>query len=774
MAKKKVPQEATQPALLEGFTLDPYVDMDQVKRAFAATLLALDIETETRWPGTGPEKDYGLSYASDVRVIGMAWERGSTVVVGPFDPEFKQALIERFASPNTIVAHNAVFDMRGLSRLTGGTVPSSIWCTATMARLLHPDKCDAMGYGLLAVAKALGFDTDDQQQAMKSKRAALHEQDPEQVKRYAMNDALVALQIYQAQIALVKSEPLYLMADWECRAVQAYCQMAATGVRLNTSYVQQRITELSQVVATALDQLKADGLDNPNSPKARAQYIYETKRIPFPKYEHGSPFFTAGAHKREAELEGSPYTPDINDMSTGAAVMRYLVGIAGDDSDIDEGEDADPETGKYVEQLRALADYLSASKMLATLVSLLEHASTDGKLHSLVSISTHAGRRSASHPQVQNWRMVAQDVAGDMSGVVLGDTEDSTLVEIDYSNAENWIAALLSGDDNLAKACASQDFHSAMAEQYFSEWAYAQSDRRKALRKMGKSVTFGTAYGMGPGKLAQRLGVSKEEASRILNAKDRAFPYVREAKEAVESKVKREGSVNLWTGRKVMVATNQAYRGWNYCCQGGVGELVKRAIVTITEEYLARGMQSRVALDMHDAVVISVKHSEWGEAIAIASTIMQAVMPDELNARTDPAVRWIAQPDFDDNAHKWGHFQRGLDWYIDESGDVYALAPSEQPGLDQANHMGPYDHAAALAIAKFAIPEMSASEADARLADEEFSTDLVMVYVNCLNLFNEMKKVLPAAPKQFTALGVNLLQAMAPVMKFCETEGEAK
>jgi len=66
-----------------------------------------------------------------------------------------------------------------------------------------------------------------------------------------------------------------------------------------------------------------------------------------------------------------------------------------------------------------------------------------------------------------------------------------------------------------------------------------------------------------------------------------------------------------------------SYRGWNYCCQGGVAELVKRAIVLIGDELLkVCDLKSRVALDQHDALVLEVVHAEWDTAIRIAMRVM--------------------------------------------------------------------------------------------------------------------------------------------------------
>ena len=82
--------------------------------------------------------------------------------------------------------------------------------------------------------------------------------------------------------------------------------------------------------------------------------------------------------------------------------------------------------------------------------------------------------------------------------------------------------------------------------------------------------------------------------------------------------------------------------------------MLKRAIVVVSETYRAKGMRSRVALDMHDALILEVAHDEWHDALASASAIMSRIAPENLTARTDPPIHWVAQPNFDENEHKWG------------------------------------------------------------------------------------------------------------------------
>src|SRR5439155_19399558 len=118
--------------------------------------------------------------------------------------------------------------------------------------------------------------------AMKGQRSKLHTLPLAITLEYAQDDARLALQIYQKQRAISFDAEL---VDWECRAVREYCRMAARGVRLNVAFVERRLQELGAYRDELAKRLGADGLASPGSSQARARYLYETKRIPIPRYE---------------------------------------------------------------------------------------------------------------------------------------------------------------------------------------------------------------------------------------------------------------------------------------------------------------------------------------------------------------------------------------------------------------------------------------------------------------------------------------------------------
>lgn len=695
-------------------------DLAAIRRAAA---VALDIECDTNWKDKFSSEKYGLSYVTEVTTIALAWKDTDYRVIvrsAPFDPALLALICDLLNSNVELIAHNAVYDLRQLAgKLNGGVVKCQIWDTMVMARLLHSEKQD--GFSLAETAQALGIEVTERHLAMKGKRKLLHEQDQAEVERYCAADTLTTYKIYETQYHLVDSETLNSLKDWEVRAMRCYCQMAARGVRINVEHVEREVLRLSHVVKEAEEKLSADGLADPAKRTLVTKYLYTIKGLPIPEFGRYSGFYTnalkgviygdrkkkttglidmhsrvtlevyaelpkppktkkaqlallaAGEQPAPAplvvqELEGNGrlpatvYKTDLSSLSASSKVMRAYVGAAAVDDDDSDDESDEMGVGLYVEQLRALAHYVTSVRMLTTLAGLLEHSQLDGRAHSLVTINTVSTRRVASHPQVQNWHLRAtkDDPAGDMCGVAIGD-EGATLVEIDFSNAENLSAAFIAADNALAEACMSNDFHAYNSAKYFGE-RFTSLDKEKdfdewdRLRNMSKTITFGTAYGMGARTLGARLGVSVDEARAILDAKDAAYWKVAQTRDKAAQKARTDGYINLWTGRKLYVQ-GQHYRAWNFLCQGGVAEMTKRSIVVISETFEQLGMRSYIALDMHDAIIINVYHEEWEQALSIASTTMETIIPLKFNQRTTPPISWTAQPEAKKNAKKWGKFQ---------------------------------------------------------------------------------------------------------------------
>jgi len=591
---------------------------------------AVDIETT------------GLGAGDEILTVALQSEDRYRVLTAPFSDGDIDALIDLFKSDAVFVAHNAVFDFGRLSKL-GLPIPEKVWCTLQMARLLHPEKTES--YSLFGVAESLGLTIYDEHRRMKARnraeikqargQASLFEHDP-YLERYALFDAELSLKIYEAQQALV-TESNKELVDFEMRAVRTYARLTARGVCIDEGYADELLAQTRAELQSVLADLERDGLREPNKRSAVMEYIAK-KGVKLPDYHPSSPVFTAKAHQELKPLfdSGKSITVSLEHLSFGAEAIEELT--------------------REVPELAALKRYNELRFYEGQLENLIESA-CEGRLHPLYNF-TLAGRRATEHPQLQNLNMDY------MRGVLIGSPSgDATLLEVDLSNAENWMAAMMSADSLFAAACASGDFHTSMAKVYFpSEFDIAEQagDRAKMkeLRQKGKAITFGMAYGMGAQTMATRLKIPLERAKKILEQVAMSFPALTAAKRAAKDAYEQRGYTVLWSGRKIVGGS--AKDAWNYICQGGVAEITKRAAVLIDEFLTANGYKSYLALDVHDALIVAVYHDEAASIVERISELIEGVVPQWWNQRTMPNVRWIARPDFDKNAEKWGYRQLDL------------------------------------------------------------------------------------------------------------------
>jgi DNA polymerase I-like protein with 3'-5' exonuclease and polymerase domains len=350
-------------------------------------------------------------------------------------------------------------------------------------------------------------------------------------------------------------------------------------------------------------------------------------------------------------------------------------------------------------------------------LELQKHAQRDGRIHPVLARRAQTGRGSCGLPNLMNIPF-NDKVTGEQvfTGYLLPDEDDQMLISLDISNAENFFAALTFGDSALAEACTKEDFHMAMTEIYWRDevkrlreiiktGAPDEVDKaRKQLatyRKLSKAVTFGDAYGSGVNKTARQIGVSFEEAARIKDARSRRFAAMTRGKksraEAADMLYKqgvRPAYTELWTGRRVFIdevwrerdgkkeRELKSYTVANYLQQGGVGELVWRSIVLMDEYLESAGWKSRVALQLHDEIVIAVPIARAFDAARALSQIIASVVPEvERLVATVPHTQFLAALD-KSNVSKWGwradrEYPLDLNVYVNQYG-IHTLRDGER------------------------------------------------------------------------------------------------
>jgi DNA polymerase-1 len=136
---------------------------------------------------------------------------------------------------------------------------------------------------------------------------------------------------------------------------------------------------------------------------------------------------------------------------------------------------------------------------------------------------TDTGRLSSRDPNVQNIANVSDIKSmfvARAQGRGPGDAAGWLLVEMDFSQAEVWVAAYMSEDAKmLAMLKSGEDFHVNLAMTIFNKRDISQAERRAA-----KTITFQILYGGSAYGVAKRLGVPEWKAKLWIETYFSQFP----------------------------------------------------------------------------------------------------------------------------------------------------------------------------------------------------------------------------------------------------------
>jgi len=138
-------------------------------------------------------------------------------------------------------------------------------------------------------------------------------------------------------------------------------------------------------------------------------------------------------------------------------------------------------------------------------------------------------------------------------------------------------------------------------------------------------LAFGLLYGLGLGGLAERLGVSVDEAKKARSAYLDTFPGVK----AIQRDLDRRGRLNepmtTWGGRKYVTEDPRySYRLFNYLIQGSSADITKEAVL----RYNDTKKNGRLLLTVHDQITISCPKKAWKEEMSILREAMNGIALD--------------------------------------------------------------------------------------------------------------------------------------------------
>lgn len=286
------------------------------------------------------------------------------------------------------------------------------------------------------------------------------------------------------------------------------------------------------------------------------------------------------------------------------------------------------------EVIGLVLEYRGIKKLLSTYADalpLLINPKT-GRIHtSFNQAVTATGRLSSTNPNLQN--IPVRDERGrHIRRAFVPSDDDHVLLAADYSQVELRLMAHLSGDPALIEAFRNgEDIHAATAARLFGIplEEVSADQRRKA-----KTANFGIIYGISAFGLKQRIAdISLQEARSIIDGYFKSYPQVREYIERVIGQAQENGYVETIFGRRRYLADIRSHnanaRGLaernavNAPIQGSAADIMKIAMNTVHRELTARGLRSRVILQVHDELVVDTVREEQAEVTELVRRAME-------------------------------------------------------------------------------------------------------------------------------------------------------
>lgn len=400
---------------------------------------------------------------------------------------------------------------------------------------------------------------------------------------YMQRDCIATLRLYRVLKRVGRAEANFIYRKL-IEASNVFKRVELNGVRLDMEYLEDLEYDLEQelkvatkrlndVSATIWDPLeyaadtgakaKADTEFNIKSPKQLKWMLKEVLGYPVP--------------------------------STDAATIDMLI------DEVESGVITNPQAKDF---LQAIASVRKNSKYMDTYVQgLRECVCRDMRIRGTFNLhGTETGRLSSSNPNMQN---IPRDKK---IKNLLCATPGYKLVQMDYSQAELRVLALLSRDPWLIKVYQDgKDLHDAVATDMFGP------NFDKEQRVMAKTINFGVAYGRGPGSIAQTFKKSMSEARAIIAKWFKPMPQVKAWIDNRRAMAKRgEPCVTPFGRERHFLITNEEMNHIqneyiNTPIQSIASDFTMFSLIEIDKFLRENNLDARIVTTVHDSIIVEVK-----------------------------------------------------------------------------------------------------------------------------------------------------------------------
>ena len=561
-------------------------------RDFFMTKRILSLDTETTSTDAIDAELVGLSFAVE--------EFSAFYVPVPADRQQAQKIVNIFKpvyeNPSILkIGQNIKYDMEVLSNY-GVTLGGEMFDTMVAHYLLQPELRHNMDYMAEVYLKYKTIHIDELIGPKGKGQRSMRELRPEEVYEYAAEDADVTLRLKNLLEPRLKETGAWqLFSEVEMPLVRVLASMELTGVRIDT----QSLAETSQMLTARMAGME--------------QEIY---RLAGEEFNIASPKQVGDILFGKMKIVEKPKKTKTGQYVTSEEVLQQLRGK----SDI---------VGKILE-------HRGLKKLLGTYVDALPKLVNrrTGRIHtSFNQAVTATGRLSSSDPNLQNIPVRGED--GKEIRKAFVPEEGCLFFSADYSQIELRVMAHLSGDENMREAFVEgYDIHAATAAKIYHK---AVTDVSRDERTKAKRANFGIIYGITVFGLAERLDISRREATELIDGYFATFPRVADYMERAKAEAREKGYAETLLHRRRylpdITSHNATVRGFaernaiNAPIQGTAADIIKIAMVRIYDRFKRENLRSKMLLQVHDELNFSVYPDEKEAVERIVLEEMQGAYP---------------------------------------------------------------------------------------------------------------------------------------------------
>ena len=517
-------------------------------------------------------------------------------IVDQFKPIFENAMIGK-------IGQNLKYDLLMLKKY-GVDVQGKLFDTMIAHYLIEPEMRHNMDMMAMTYLNYSPVEIESLIGKKGKGQLTMRDVDVQKIVEYAGEDADITLQLKETFAPRLEKDNLHKLFDQvEMPLVQVLADLELEGITIDTS----ALAELSATLEVDMRQVQqeifamAGESFNIGSPKQLGEVLFD-----------------------KLKLDKNAKKTKTGQYATGEEILSKL-----------EAEH---------EIARKILDYRELIKLKNTYVDALPLliSKRTGRIHtSFNQAVASTGRLSSANPNLQNIP-IRTPRGQEIRKAFVPRGPEFVIMSADYSQIELRIMAAFSGDQTMLDAFNNGvDIHTQTASKVFH---VPISDVTSEMRRKAKTINFGIIYGISSFGLAQRLKISRKEASQIIEEYFAGFPAVKAYIDQCIEKARGFGYAETILGRRRYLrdinSRNQTDRMFaernavNAPIQGSAADMLKIAMIQIHEFMQQERLKSKMILTVHDELVFDAHRDEIDLLRTRVDDIMKNAIPMAVQMET--------------------------------------------------------------------------------------------------------------------------------------------